>query len=50
MSNIQCYNSGNYGHMKSDCWSKDEYANLTKEEEEEIEEHAEENLFMAKIF
>lgn len=35
--------------MKSDYWSKDDYANLIKEEEE-IEEYAEEKLFMAKNF
>ncbi|KAJ8616030.1 hypothetical protein MRB53_035402 [Persea americana] len=49
MNSVQCYNCGNYGHMKADCWSKDEQSNFTKEEGDEGEHiDGEEKLFMAQ--
>lgn len=43
-NNIQCYNCKGYGHMKADCWYKDQRANYAAETDEQ-----EGKLFMALI-
>ena len=40
---IQCYHCRRYGHIKADCWYKDQQMNFTAENEEK------EGLFMVFI-